>query len=364
VPRPTVVPDLFASLVPPEYSGRLEPEALKAAKPAEAPREEAARPLRGMMGGMARAGGAAAGPASYGPASYADASRKALEERMELGRSVSAAASASRLGDFFQYVLDRPVSLPRQKSALLPVVGKDVRADRVSVYNESVQPKFPLLGLRFKNTTGLHLMQGPVTVFEGGRYAGDARLPDLQPGEERLVAFAVDLGTEVSPEDREPSQRLVSVRVRRGIIETNNRLHEERVYRLANRSDKDRTVLVEHPYRPQFKLVPEKKVETTREVYRFPVAVKAKGNAELKVVEEMDQGSQVAISNSDDNGSSVVRCKPARKWLGSPPPSPESVRRCAAPRPSPGSGPGPALSTGCPLTSGRMPASRSPGPCC
>jgi hypothetical protein len=30
------------------------------------------------------------------------------------------------MGDFFQYAIDKPVSLPRQKSALLPLVGKDV----------------------------------------------------------------------------------------------------------------------------------------------------------------------------------------------------------------------------------------------
>ena len=88
-----------------------------------------------------------------------------MKARMDLGRSVSSAASAARLGDFFQYVLDRPVSLPRQKSALLPIVARDVQGQRVSIYNEATQAKFPLLGLRFKNTSGLHLMQGPITVF-------------------------------------------------------------------------------------------------------------------------------------------------------------------------------------------------------
>src|SRR5947209_15145803 len=119
---------------------------------------------------------------------YAAGARKELEEKLDLGRSVSSAASAAKLGDFFQYVLDRPVSLPRQKSALLPIVGKDVEGSRVSIYNEGTQAKFPLLGLRFKNTSGLHLMQGPLTVFEGSSYAGDARILDLQPGEERLLS--------------------------------------------------------------------------------------------------------------------------------------------------------------------------------
>src|SRR5207244_1647123 len=57
----------------------------------------------------------------------------------------------SKLGDYFQYAIDHAVSLPRQKSALLPIVGKDVDGERVSIFNERTHPKFPLLGLVFKN---------------------------------------------------------------------------------------------------------------------------------------------------------------------------------------------------------------------
>src|SRR5262245_63172327 len=121
-----------------------------------------------------------------------------LKEDMELGRSVQSVASASALGDYYQYVIDRPVDLARQKSALLPLVNKDVEGKRVSIYNPGVHAKHPLLGLKFKNTTGAPLSQGPVTVFEGSVYAGDTRVLDLQPDEERLVSYAIDLGTEVS----------------------------------------------------------------------------------------------------------------------------------------------------------------------
>ena len=65
------------------------------------------------------------------------------------------------------------------------------------IYNQAVQAKHPLLGLKFKNTSGAHLNQGPITVFEGSVYAGDTRVLDVQPNEERLVSYAIDLGTEV-----------------------------------------------------------------------------------------------------------------------------------------------------------------------
>src|SRR5262249_35105094 len=90
-----------------------------------------------------------------------------LDRKMDLSKSVSSAASASKLGDYFQYAIDHPVTLPRQKSALLPILGKEVEGERVSIYNENTHAKFPLLGLVFTNTTGMHLTQGPITVYEG-----------------------------------------------------------------------------------------------------------------------------------------------------------------------------------------------------
>jgi hypothetical protein len=179
--------------------------------------------------------------------------RKELAERLDLGASVATAAAAERLGDFFQYVVEKPVTLPRQKSALLPIVGKDVEATRVSIYNEGAQPKFPLLGLRLKNTSGLHLMQGPVTVFEGGTYAGDARIADLQPNEERLISYAVDLGTEVKPETTADSGRLTHLKAVKGTLHSTTKLRETKTYTVKNRNPQDRVVLIEHPVRPDFK---------------------------------------------------------------------------------------------------------------
>src|SRR5260370_35752006 len=121
-----------------------------------------------------------------------------MDKRMNLQQGVQSAATASQLGDFFQYVINQPVTLPRQRSALLPTVNKEIDGTRLSIYNASVHPKFPMLGLKLKNSSGLHLMQGPITVFEGSTYAGDARIQYVPPNDERLISFAVDLGTEVA----------------------------------------------------------------------------------------------------------------------------------------------------------------------
>src|SRR4029077_9178290 len=161
-------------------------------------------------------------------AEWAAAVAAQLKQDPNLGRSAQSVATASSLGDYYQYVIDRPVDLARQKSALLPIVNKDVEEKRVSIYNPAVQPKHPLLGLKFKNTAGMPLAQGPMTVFEGSVYAGDTRVLDLQPDEERLVSYAIDLGTEVSVKNGNNTARITSVKAVKGIVYTNTLFREER----------------------------------------------------------------------------------------------------------------------------------------
>ena len=215
--------------------------------------------------------------------------------------SVSSSAVATQLGDFFQYLIENPVSLPRQKSAMLPIVNQDVEGTKVSIYNQAVHAKFPLLGLRFKNSTPLHLMQGPITVFEGQNYAGDSRILDLQPKEERLLSYAIDLGTEVEPIVKNPGERITKIKLNKGILFADRLVRQEKTYNLKNRSEQDRTVLIEHPFRQEFALVePKKPSERSRDVYRFQVKVPAGKTAKQEVIEERTVQQTVAINNLDD----------------------------------------------------------------
>jgi len=302
--RPTVEPELFASLRPQAYEGGFRENAAqaKAAPPSKPAMAAAPTASFGPAKGEAR-NGALRKADKQAEKEYADEVGKDMAQRMDLG-SVSSAATASKLGDFFQYVIDHPVNLGRQKSALLPIVGKDIEGTRVSIYNPGVQAKHPLLGLRFKNTTGVHLSQGPVTVFEGSTYAGDARILDVTPNDERLIAYAVDLGTEVIPQNPNGSSRITSVKSTKGIVHISRRNREEKVYKITNKSDVDRTLLIEHPNRTnqQFKLVDSAKpVEELANVYRFETKVEAGKSAEYKVIEERDQGEQVILSNAPDD---------------------------------------------------------------
>jgi hypothetical protein len=197
------------------------------------------------------------------------------------------AVDADRIGESFRYRLDRKVNLPRKRSALLPVGDSAVAVTRLSIYNRSVHPRFPLLGVRLKNTTGMHLQQGPVAVFEGGCYAGDSRLPDLQPGQERLVSYAMDLGLEVRDTRGDLTLKRQALRVAKGVLTIERVTHVRTTYRLHNRSKADRALLVEHPAAEGWTLVePAKPSERSRELHRFAWQVPAGKTIEQAVVEE------------------------------------------------------------------------------
>lgn len=295
--RPKVDLELFASLRPPTYGGTMDTrrDAAKAGAPPQRlgrPNSELAAPPRPPRGGGGAGGGVG----------YADVKPDAMEDRpMDLGQSVTSAATGTDLGDFFAYPIDQPISITRQKSAMLPIINQRIAGTRVSIYNPAVHAKHPLLGLRLKNSSSLHLMQGPITVYEGNSYAGDARIMDLVPGDERLISYAMDLGLEVVPEVKGRPEQMTAIKIVAGVMHVTQKYQTAVAYTVKNRGEQPRTLVIEQPIKQGWKLSkPEKPTERTREMYRFQVEVGAGQSTALEVLEEQQGSSTVAITDLDE----------------------------------------------------------------
>jgi hypothetical protein len=144
-------------------------------------------------------------------------------------------------------------------------------------------------------------MQGPITVFDDGVYAGDARIEDLPPGTERLISYALDLDTEVASEYKSQPDQLVSVRIVKGTLLTNRKYVRSRDYTIKNSGDAKKQVLVEYPHDANWELLaPAKPTEKTRDLYRFAVDAAPGKPATLKVEETQTIEQSVALSNLDD----------------------------------------------------------------
>lgn len=296
VNRPLVVPELYASLVPRVYGQDLagrESEFLDMANDAL---HRATPRLRAPI-----AAGPPATPFAKEAAGGGRGAADAADKRMDMLASVQSAASAAELGELFQYRIDTPVTLARQKSAMLPIVGAEVKADKLSIYNQAVHARHPLNGLRFTNSTELNLMQGPITVFDEGAYAGDSRIEDIPPGSSRLLSYAIDLDTEVAVEARSKPEELLSVRIVKGVLYASRKYRRENHYTVKNSGARERTVLIEQPFDPNWTLVaPTEPAEKTRDLYRFSVLAKPGEPAKLAVAEELTQQQSVALTNIPD----------------------------------------------------------------
>lgn len=305
--RPVVVPEVYAGLRPQVYGQAME-SAGEAPKEARLEEGRSARRLAG-AGAGAKAESPPPPPAVGGLRGMLAEAKPALPSSpspIALDQGVSAAAEATELGELFEYAITAPVSLARQKSAMLPIVNATVEGTKVSIYNQGVHAKHPLHGVRVRNVTPLHLSQGPVTVFDGGVYAGDARLDDLAPGQERLLSYAMDLKTEVDPSNEPPQSELVSVSLRKGTLLATQKAVAEKQYTIRNRDQKPRLVLIEHPVRADWQLVaPSTATERTREVYRFAVTVDPGPSTRLRVREEKALQQSVVLSDAGPETLSV-----------------------------------------------------------
>ena len=309
IPRPVVQPELYASLKPSEYEEGMYRE-----------RGEADR-----MGGVAQGGGAggfggrnAAAPAQAKAAPMA--ARRALEARageadgmkMALAQSavladekkadqlqageIASAASAASLGDLFQYTVSIPVTLPRQKSAMLPIIGENIQAQRVSIYNAGTLAKHPLNGAILTNTTGKHLLNGPITVLDNGAYGGDARISDLPPGQQRLISYGIDLKVIVDSTSSKQDETITAGKVVKGVLQVARKHLFTQEYKIENKADAEKTLVIEHPFRQGWTLLtPEKPMEKTDALYRFQLAAAAGKPANLKVQEEHTDWQSIAI---------------------------------------------------------------------
>ena len=313
VKRPVVEPELFASLRPQTYGQDM-----------AAAQEEFANVANSIDGGqmsgrggdrkrgLARAASAAPAAPSLGLSLNGSVSgdadgNEAIPDftanlELSVGKSVQSVAQAANVGELFQYVIATPVTLPRQQSAMLPIVNDSVKGKKVSIYNPAVHAKHPLNGLKVTNSTDLHLMQGPITVFDAGAYAGDARIEDLPPGSERLISYAMDLDTEVAPEAESHPNQLLSVRLEKGVLLITNKYERGTNYTVKNSSKKPKDVLIEYAHDANWKLVePKDPAEKTRNLYRFAVTAEPGKPAKLAVKEERIQHQHLALTNLDDS---------------------------------------------------------------
>ncbi len=235
------------------------------------------------------------------PASPMMDQSQVLNRADDLARYAAAGqASGVETGESFRYEISAPVTIERQRSAMLPTLAGPVDGRRVSIYNAGDSREHPMRGVEITNSSGFELAPGPISVFDGAGYAGDAQIGFTSRGQQRLLSYAIDLDVRVLF-DAATTEEITKVRIAGGMIEQQSVSRVTSAYRLTNRDGaRDRVVIVEQAKRPGWDLkAPQKPSSESEGLNRFEVALAKAAQATLSVVEERTNWSRIGVVGFD-----------------------------------------------------------------
>lgn len=220
------------------------------------------------------------------PQTFASAAAERVEvARDEMTSSIASTAEGQELGELFEYRFGGAVTVKKNESTMLPFVQQKIEARKLLIYRDG-SGQNPLAAAELTNNTGKTLDGGPITVFDAGAYAGEALAETVKSGDKRLISYAVDLGTRVTTAFDSSNEVVREAHFRRGVLTTRYAVQETRTYTIHNVDAKAKTLIIEHPVRPGYKLLNQKPAETTASAYRFEVKLAPSSTEKYPVIEE------------------------------------------------------------------------------
>lgn len=219
------------------------------------------------------------------------ASKSKLSRTRALNNSVEVSTRTQEVGDLFCYEIEERVDVQRGRSALVPILHASIEAQSVLHYNRDVREKNPMTAFKLNNTSGLTLEGGPITVFEGSAYVGEAMLDTVRAGEERLTPYSVELGVSVKQDSSRHTEDVTRISKQGQFIYKHFRTLQVSVYQFDSRLDTARTVYLDHRFTyPQW-LDGDEPVEVTEHYWRYRFDLPAREVFQF-VVSEVAQNAE------------------------------------------------------------------------
>jgi hypothetical protein len=241
-----------------------------------------------------RLGGAIAGFAGGAPSPETEFDAVTL--RSEMQSNVAVNVASGDVGELFEYRFSSPVTVKKDESTMLPFLQQPIGARKLLIYSENYG-EHPMNAAELNNSTGKTLDGGPITVFDASSYAGEALMTTLKAADKRLISYSVDLGTRVSTLLDLSREMVREIHVNRGTLTARLSLDETKTFTIRNIDQKAKTLIIEHPVRPGYKLISLKPAETTANAYRFEVKLGSDSSQKFPVAEERVYETTTSVSS-------------------------------------------------------------------
>src|SRR5713226_7512616 len=301
--RPVMPLPESVQLTPQTHAAALETMGVAGGVPGGVPGGSIGGVLGGVAGGIGSGSGGGTGGGTFrapAPPPRAMPEEVEVEEAREESEPV---AEGNTLGDLFEYKLKEKVTIRKNQSALVPILQTDIAVEKVSLWSESLGVARPLRALWVNNASSLTLDGGSFSVLDSNTFAGEGLVDAIKPGERRLLSYATDLGLLVDAKLESARERVTRVRIYRGTMTTTSEDREKKTYIVRNQDTAPRTLVIEHPARPEWKLAEDgpKPEEKASGLYRFRLSMESKKTERLVVNEAKPLYTQYALNGVTDD---------------------------------------------------------------
>ena len=273
----------------------------------ELPEDRAAAPV--LYGGAVAkdaagvAGGVIGGNLAGAPAMPANRARSLMMQQSQgfsesLGAlsNVSVGVNSTDLGELFEYRFANPVTVKKDESAMLPFLQQKIGARKLLIYSDN-NGEHPMSAAELANSTGKTLDGGPITVFDGASYAGEALMTTLKAADKRLISYAVDLGTRITTAFESSRSAVREIHVNRGVLTARSAVQETKTYSIHNVDAKLKTLIIEQIQQPEYRVLSPKPLETTATSNRFEVKLDPDSTQKFPVVQERVYDTTTSVSS-------------------------------------------------------------------
>ena len=201
--------------------------------------------------------------------------------------------------------LAAPVTAASGQSLLLPLIDRPIAARRIAYFQPQSDPVHPLVALQITNDSEGALPPGLITLFDTGKdgesaYVGDARIPAIEPGEQRLASFALDLATTIDVTTH-ATQHITGGAIARGTLTLKQQDRQVTDYRVSTPKSAPRTLVIEEAKAPDTVLTQPsgKSVTTTPDFWRVTQDVPAGTTATIELITEHTTLDDRALTELD-----------------------------------------------------------------
>ena len=204
-----------------------------------------------------------------------------------LERNFRALVQGSKVGALFRYDLEEKVYVPDRQSALVSILNARVKAEDVMLYNLERGGTAPYRAVRFTNETPYVMEKGPIAIYAGGTFVGEALTDRVDPGLSAFIPYSLDPRIHVSIDDAYKESGVSLVKLLRGHVTVELKTLATHSYVIDNQAPEAGTLWVQRTRRPGWSLVaPKAGVLDERGTYYVPLALAAKSKLKVAIEEE------------------------------------------------------------------------------